>query len=138
MAGIQLVQNSAGYNAWQASQIQPLIESQQAFVLENAQEVLAFALFNCVLDEVELLNIVVTKKHQQQGLGLKLLQYCLNHYQQTGFARCLLELGENNTNAYNLYKKLGFNDDGLRKNYYQTERGKENALLMSLYFKGAA
>jgi len=37
-----------------------------------------------------------------------------------------------NFSAIRLYKKLGFKDVGNRKDYYATEFGREDAILMSL------
>ncbi|MCZ6831549.1 MAG: hypothetical protein O7F73_18545, partial [Gammaproteobacteria bacterium] len=46
--------------------------------------------------------------------------------------RCLLEVRCSNGGAIALYRKHGFTEDGVRKNYYPTDGGREDALLMSL------
>ena len=52
---------------------------------------------------------------------------------EVGKTRCLLEVRVSNTSAIQLYEKLGFKRDGIRKNYYPTETSmREDALLMSL------
>jgi ribosomal-protein-alanine N-acetyltransferase len=50
---------------------------------------------------------------------------------QQGVRRCLLEVRESNTAARGLYETLSFQLDGIRKNYYPTTTGREDALLMS-------
>jgi ribosomal-protein-alanine N-acetyltransferase len=46
-----------------------------------------------------------------------------------------LEVRQSNKIAQKLYRKLGFSLDGIRKGYYQGERGiREDALLMSREF----
>ena len=39
---------------------------------------------------------------------------------------------ESNQRAIQLYQVAGFNEIGLRKNYYPTANGKENAVIMAL------
>ncbi len=46
--------------------------------------------------------------------------------------RCFLELRASNEAAHSLYRKFGFQPDGLRKGYYATACGREDAVLMSL------
>ena len=43
-----------------------------------------------------------------------------------------LEVGVNNLTAQKLYKGLGFEEEGVRKNYY--EHNHEDALIMWKYF----
>ena len=45
-----------------------------------------------------------------------------------------LEVRESNTNAFQLYLKNGFNEVDRRLNYYPTESGKEDAIIMCRFF----
>ena len=43
-----------------------------------------------------------------------------------------LEVRASNSSAIRLYEKKGFNEIGIRKNYYKIIDGKEDAILMGL------
>lgn len=94
-------------------------------------ELLAISCYSLVLDEVSLLNIVVDTDSRGQGVGRGLLTEGLEWMQQFGGARCLLEVRESNTVARSLYTRLGFVEDGVRKNYYPLGDAFEHAVLMS-------
>lgn len=91
-----------------------------------------FAIFNSVLDEVTLLDIAVHPDWQRRGLAKRLLAATLPELPKRNASRCLLEVRVSNVAAVALYKSLGFDEDGYRRNYYPTHDGRENALLMSL------
>ena len=44
-----------------------------------------------------------------------------------------LEVREGNARARGMYAKHGFAQDGIRRNYYRTESGRENAVLMTAH-----
>jgi ribosomal-protein-alanine N-acetyltransferase len=47
-----------------------------------------------------------------------------------GAWECFLEVGESNAAAQALYARAGFLPVGRRKDYYETERGRESAIVM--------
>lgn len=63
----------------------------------------------------EIYNFVVDEKYQRQGIGTELLNEIIlinNAYDIN------LEVRANNTKAINFYKKNGFEQISIRKNYY--------------------
>jgi ribosomal-protein-alanine N-acetyltransferase len=44
--------------------------------------------------------------------------------------RMVLEVRASNEAAISLYRKMGFSDIGLRRDYYPAEDGREDAILM--------
>jgi ribosomal-protein-alanine N-acetyltransferase len=44
---------------------------------------------------------------------------------------CFLEVRQSNFTAMRLYINAGFNEVGLRKNYYQALHGREDAIVMA-------
>jgi ribosomal-protein-alanine N-acetyltransferase len=122
-------------NPWPLEQFvySSLRDNQGSLVLEGETgEVLGFAIFQQVLDEVTLMNIAVHPEYQGRGHGRRLLVALLQELVARGVARCLLEVRRSNTAAQALYRAQGFVDDGVRSNYYPTADGREDALLMSL------
>lgn len=99
--------------------------------IECESRLAGFALFNQVLDEATLLDIAVHPDFQRRGLAWELLRFALRELDIATPTRCLLEVRETNASAIALYKKAGFIEDGIRRNYYPTTSGRENALLMS-------
>src|SRR5690606_9114583 len=99
--------------------------------MERAGLLIGFTLFSQVLDEATLLNIVVHPQWRRRGFARQMLLYSLQRIEQSGAARCLLEVRVTNLRAIELYSSLGFAVDGKRRDYYPTASGREDALLMS-------
>ncbi|MGI2174444.1 ribosomal protein S18-alanine N-acetyltransferase [Shewanella ulleungensis] len=93
-------------------------------------ELLGFAIVQQIIDEATLLDICVAPAHQGQGLGLLLIRHLLNTAKHADAVVMMLEVRESNLAAKGLYEKVGFNESGRRKNYYQTIDGNEDAILM--------
>lgn len=105
---------------------------ERVLVLEAADHICGFVLFSRVLDEATILNIAIDPAQQGRGLGRQLLGGVLETMKCDGATRCLLEVRESNTPAQALYKRAGFELDAVRRNYYPTQGGREDALLMSM------
>lgn len=82
-----------------------------------------------VVGEGNITNIAVHPDYRGNGIGDKLLSSLINLCSDLNCTLINLEVRESNYKAQNLYKKFGFNIDGIRKGYY--EDNKENAILMS-------
>ncbi len=81
-----------------------------------------------ILDELHITLLGIHPQYRQQSLGTHLLKVLLETAKHKGILRATLEVRVSNEVAIALYHKLGFNDVGLRKNYYQDPD--ENALIM--------
>jgi ribosomal-protein-alanine N-acetyltransferase len=78
-------------------------------------------------DTAEIANIAVEKSSQGKGFAKLLLEYVLKKCKFN--VECFLEVDENNFRAVSFYKKMGFKEVSVRKDYY----GKNiNALIMKL------
>ena len=86
-----------------------------------------------VLDEVTLMDIVVSDNYQGKGLGKLLLQHLLDQCHQNNIQQVWLEVRESNAAAISLYDKAGFIVVEQRENYYPSAKGKEDALIMCCY-----
>ena len=99
--------------------------------------VAAWAVVMPNLDEAELLTIGVRPDLQGRGLGRAMLAEVLRLIDAENRVCCQLEVRESNTRAIRLYETSGFVRVGLRKNYYRTAEGRENAVLMRRELGGA-
>ena len=84
-------------------------------------------------EEVHLLNLAVHPVCQGQGCGRLLLQQLQNWARWYGARTLWLEVRQSNQRALALYRRFGFVDVSVRKNYYPTPSGgREHAVVMQL------
>jgi len=99
------------------------------YVYEVDCEVRAYLIYSTVLDEVHLLNICIDKNYQNKGYGHSFLEWLIDNVRQAGSKTLYLEVRASNLAAIHLYEKMGFNELGIRANYYPAKKGKEDAQL---------
>lgn len=102
------------------------------FQLTQNGKMAAFAITQVVLDEATLFNIAVDPDYQRQGLGRVLLKHLIDELEKRGVATLWLEVRASNAAAIALYESLGFNEATIRRNYYPTTDGREDAIIMAL------
>ncbi len=79
-----------------------------------------------------LMDICVAPKYQGQGIARQLLAAFIEYGEQHEAENLFLEVRESNNRAIALYERAGFSHMSVRKNYYPTTTGNENAILMGL------
>jgi ribosomal-protein-alanine N-acetyltransferase len=77
--------------------------------------------------ESEIIDLVVRPDARRQGIALMLID---QFYHRFCDQMAYLEVARNNIAAYQLYRAAGFIEYGIRKAYYQTADGTEDAVLM--------
>ncbi|WP_312778249.1 ribosomal protein S18-alanine N-acetyltransferase [Pseudescherichia sp.] len=92
----------------------------------------AFAITQVVLDEATLFNIAVDPAFQRRGLGRALLEHLISELEKREVLTLWLEVRASNSAAIALYESLGFNEATIRRNYYPTADGREDAVIMAL------
>lgn len=82
-----------------------------------------------VLGEADMMNVAVSPELRRKGLGRRLvLALCEAVHTQMDASVLTLEVRDSNVSAIALYTALGFEQVGLRKNYYQ--HPKEDARIL--------
>jgi ribosomal-protein-alanine N-acetyltransferase len=104
-------------------------ENFRYFVAEEAGEILGYCGFLFVLDEAEIPNVCVKESARCRGVGKQMMTVLMEEAKKLGMAMLYLEVRESNSPARALYQRLGFEENGIRKNFY--EHPVENAVLMS-------
>ncbi|MBS5121960.1 MAG: ribosomal protein S18-alanine N-acetyltransferase [Blautia sp.] len=99
------------------------------FVVEEKERILGYCSMMTVLDEGDILNVAVRSDRQKEGIGQFLVDSMLRMAEMQGIRLVHLEVRQGNGIARRLYQRLGFKEDGLRRNYY--ENPVENAVLMT-------
>lgn len=102
----------------------------QCKVFEADGTMLGYAVLMLAVDESELLDIAIDAGLQRRGWGRKLLEELMVLARHHGKHRMVLEVRASNAPAIALYRKAGFADIGLRRDYYPAENGREDAILM--------
>lgn len=83
-----------------------------------------------IVDELHVATIATHPDFRGRGIGKKLLLHALHSAREEGAIRSFLEVRESNVIAIEMYRRLGFVEDGRRKQYYKDNN--EDAILMSL------
>ena len=98
------------------------------FVLKEDEKIIGYCGTWIVIDEAHITNIAVLPEYRGRGLGEKLLSSMMEYCKGKGIERMTLEVRVSNTPAQSLYKKLGFQEGAIRKNYYSDNQ--EDAIVM--------
>lgn len=85
------------------------------------------------LDETHLLTIGLKASMHGMGYGRQLLDRAIQTAREHGTVSMLLEVRPSNTGPLQMYKKYGFREIGIRKNYYQdVDNTREDAIVMRM------
>ena len=98
----------------------------------------AYCILFPAVDELHLLNITVSPKLRQLGLASRMMAAIEGVAAQQNIPRIILEVRPSNTAAVALYQKLGYEQIGVRKNYYPADPQlgtREDALVMAKSIK---
>jgi len=101
-------------------------------VLLGDGEIIGHGILAFGAGEAHLLNVCVRRDRQGEGLGRMLVVHMLERARIRGAGMVFLEVRPSNLVAIGLYRSLGFNEIGLRKDYYPSPRGHEDAQVMAL------
>ena len=104
----------------------------ECWALNIKGEIQGYAITSHILDEAHLLNICIHPECAKKGLGRKLLKYLIERAIEKSANMFFLEVRVSNKAAIDLYLSEGFNEVGIRPNYYPSKKGREDALLMTL------
>lgn len=102
------------------------------FVAVKDKKVLGYVGISAIIDEGYITNIAVFPEYRNMGVATALLQKLFEFQKEKGLFFISLEVRESNYNAISLYQKLGFKEEGKRKNFYTSPV--EDALILTKRF----
>ena len=105
-------------------------ETLSYYLLLKNEEVVGFFECSIISPEAELYDIVVDEGYQGLGYSKILMDYFMNLVKDNNVETIFLEVNSMNYKALSLYKKYGFLEYSLRKNYY----GNNDAVLIKKEF----
>ncbi len=85
---------------------------------EDRAAIVGFAALLLTPPESDVLDIIVRTEYRGKGIGTKLLDGLCDHALLRQVDTVFLEVRPSNTPARKLYEKLGFEQIGIRRNYY--------------------
>lgn len=103
----------------------------RGWVLEQDNKVIGFIIVTLQMDECHILNIAIHPDYQRRGLGYQLLADVLALLKEKAVRAVYLEVRSSNLPAISLYHKLGFVEVTVRKNYYPSKKGREDAIVLA-------
>ena len=80
--------------------------------------IIAYCVFEVVVDEMHVHNLAVHPDHRGSGLGRRLMSLALGVGFGRGARTALLEVRQSNWAALQLYRSMGFRPVSVRPNYY--------------------
>ena len=87
---------------------------------------------NMVADQADIVSFIIKDKYRRHGFGTILFDKFISTLKGKGVKEFFLEVSEKNIGAHKIYNRFGFIKIVIRKNYYKTNSGKQNAILLKL------
>ena len=100
--------------------------------LQVGSILIGYAIQSQAAGESHLLNLCVAPSWQGMGYGSILLEQAIRLAKNQGCDSMFLEVRPSNPVGLALYERRGFDTLGRRPNYYRTDDGSEDAIIMSL------
>ena len=107
---------AAGYSCW---------------IFSPGAEAIGYAVVIHAAGEAHLLNLSIAASRQRKGHGGRLLEMITVAARDHGATVLFLEVRLSNTGAQQLYARHDFVPVGVRRNYYRTAQGREDASVLS-------
>lgn len=97
-------------------------------VAEEEGKIMGYCGMYRVFNEGEIVNVAVAETYRRKKVASRLLEQLFAQSEELQVDNFFLEVRESNQPAIQLYKKFGFNEAGIRKDFY--EKPRENAIFM--------
>ena len=105
----------------------------ECWVVEKDDKIIGHGVLSVTASgEAHLLNVCIGRDYQGEGYGRSLVEHMLRRARAREVDAVFLEVRPSNRVAAAIYESLGFNEVGRRKNYYPTQTGHEDALILAL------
>jgi ribosomal-protein-alanine N-acetyltransferase len=101
-------------------------------VLADHDTVSGYAVLMVAPHEAHVLNVCIAPKNRACGWARHMMLEMIDIATRANCDDLFLEVRPSNPTALGLYQSLGFNEVGLRPNYYKSNKGREDAIVMAL------
>ncbi|MCP4699627.1 MAG: ribosomal protein S18-alanine N-acetyltransferase [Gammaproteobacteria bacterium] len=101
-------------------------------LLEEKGKIIAYGVMSMGAGESHMLNVCVHPDKLRCGFGRGMLGHLLDIAKRYGTNTAFLEVRQSNKAAWALYHHIGFNEVGVRRNYYPGNKRREDACILAL------
>ncbi|MFL2547385.1 MAG: ribosomal protein S18-alanine N-acetyltransferase [Candidatus Rariloculaceae bacterium] len=108
-----------------------LLAGYHSQVLELDGIIGGYSIMSAAAAEAHLLNLCVHPSYQRLGFGRRLLNAALLRAEELSVEKVFLEVRPSNNIAIALYRSAGFELTGARPSYYQSDDGREDAVIFA-------
>lgn len=104
------------------------MKNNKYIVFEEHGEILGYCGYYGVVDEAEITVVCVKDTARKRGIAKIMLSELFIKAKERGIERIILEVRVSNEPAIRLYERMGFNNLGVRRDFYENPR--EDAYIM--------
>ena len=104
----------------------------ECWTWRSERELLGYFVLSAAAGEAHLLNLSIAAARRRAGHGSTLLRETLRLARARGARKLFLEVRPGNVAAQALYARFGFQQIGVRRDYYPGPGGREDALVFML------
>jgi len=97
-------------------------------VIEEDDQIIGYGGVWYIMDEGHITNVAIHPEHRKRGLGKILVDAMKKRAKESHLELMTLEVRVSNIAAITLYKRMGFDEAGIRPKYYTDNQ--EDALIM--------
>lgn len=128
---VEALEREAFPDPWSLKSIEGTLEQKNYVNLGVLREgeLLGYLFFSCMMDEGEIIRIATAPKERRKGIAKLLFSELKKNCLEQGVDKWMLDVRAGNDTAFACYRKLGFCEDGRRKDFYKDPV--EDAILMS-------
>lgn len=106
-----------------------LINHYDFYKAEYNNNLIGYIIAKISIHETHILNLTISEDYRNRGIATELLEMIFSKCYIVNSLNIFLETRVNNTPAIKLYEKHNFRRISIRKNYYQTPDGKQDAII---------
>jgi ribosomal-protein-alanine N-acetyltransferase len=104
--------------------------------LQTGRLLVGYAIQSQAVGESHLLNLCISPDWQGMGYGALLLDHAIHIARKQDCESMFLEVRPSNPVGLGLYERRGFVILGRRPDYYRSDQGREDAIIMNLLLRG--
>jgi ribosomal-protein-alanine N-acetyltransferase len=130
---VMAIEVQAYSHPWTTAIFQDCLRLHRCWVTEQDKSIVGYGVLMMAPGEAHVLNICIKPDRQRKGIGRELLRLMMKESEKSAVDMILLEVRSSNQSAIELYQAEGFNELGVRKGYYPSNTGREDAIIFAKY-----